>query len=58
MKGVKQQVGTVSLTLKRADSKRSKFTLTVLSDDKNYEKKDKNLNEPLQFYSGKRAHVV
>jgi chromosome segregation ATPase len=52
-RGVKQQVGTVSLTLKRADAKRSKFTLSVLSDDKNYEKKDKSLNEPLQFYSGK-----
>ena len=53
VRGVKQEVGTVSLTLKRADSKRSKFTLSVLSDDKNYEKKDKSLNEPLQFYSGK-----
>jgi chromosome segregation ATPase len=54
VKGQKQQVSTVSLTLKRADSKRSKFTLSVLSDDKNYEKKDKSLNEPLQFYSGKQ----
>jgi hypothetical protein len=53
LKGQKQEVGTVSLTLKRADAKRSKFTLSVLSDDKNYEKKDKSLNEPLQFYSGK-----
>ena len=53
-RGVKQEVGTVSLTLKRADAKRSKFTLSVLSDDKNYEKKDKSLNEPLQFYSGKQ----
>ena len=25
----------------------------VYSDDKEYEKKDRNLNEPLQFYSGK-----
>jgi chromosome segregation ATPase len=53
VRGLKQQVGTVSLMLKRADSKRSKFTLSVFSDDKQYEKKDKNLNEPLQFYSGK-----
>ena len=53
VKGQKKQVGTVSLQLKRADSKRSKFTLAVFSDDKQYEKKDKNLNEPLQFYSGK-----
>ena len=53
VKGVKQQVGTVSLELKRADSKRSKYTIAVYSDDKMYEKKDKSLNEPLQFYSGK-----
>ena len=53
VKGQKKQVGTVSLVLKRADSKRSKFTLAVFSDDKQYEKKDKSLNEPLQFYSGK-----
>jgi hypothetical protein len=53
VRGQKQVVGTVSLMLKRADSKRSKFTLSVFSDDKQYEKKDKSLNEPLQFYSGK-----
>jgi hypothetical protein len=53
VRGQKQVVGTVSLMLKRADSKKSKFTLSVFSDDKQYEKKDKSLNEPLQFYSGK-----
>jgi chromosome segregation ATPase len=52
-KGEKKIVGTVSLELKKADSKKSKFTLVVYSDDKQYEKKDRNLNEPLQFYSGK-----
>ena len=53
VRGLKQQVGTVSLELKRADSKKSRYTLAVYSDDKVYEKKDKSLNEPLQFYSGK-----
>jgi DNA anti-recombination protein RmuC len=52
-KGSRKPVGTVSLELKKTDSKRSKFTLVVYSDDKTYEKKDRNLNEPLQFYSGK-----
>jgi DNA anti-recombination protein RmuC len=52
-KGAKKPVGTVTLELKKADSKRSKFTLIVFADDKQYEKKDRNLNEPLQFYSGK-----
>jgi chromosome segregation ATPase len=46
-------VSTVKLQLKKADAKRSKFTLNVSSDDRNIEKKDKNLNEPIQFYSGK-----
>jgi chromosome segregation ATPase len=53
VRGAKKQVGTVTLELNRADSKRSKYTITVFSDDKRYEKKDKSLNEPLQFYSGK-----
>lgn len=53
VKGQKKQVGTVSLELKKADSKKSRFTLAVYSDDKQYEKKDKSLNEPLQFFSGK-----
>jgi len=53
VKGEKKPVGTVSLELKKADSKRSRYTLAVYSDDKEYDKKDKSLNEPLQFYSGK-----
>jgi chromosome segregation ATPase len=51
--GGAQTVGTVKLDLKKVDVKRSKYTLTVSSDDKNIEKKDKNLDEPVQFYSGK-----
>jgi chromosome segregation ATPase len=53
VKGQKKPVGTVSLELKKSDAKKSKFTLVVYSDDKSYEKKDRNLNEPLQFYGGK-----
>ncbi len=51
--GEPQVVGTVKLSLKKVDVKRSKFTLFVNADDKNIEKKDKNLDEPVQFYSGK-----
>jgi hypothetical protein len=35
------------------DVKHSKFTLTVSSDDRNIEKKDRTIDEPIQFYSGK-----
>ncbi len=52
-KGRKKPVGTVSLELRKADMKRSRFTLDIFADDKTYEKKDRNVNEPLQFYSGK-----
>jgi myosin heavy subunit len=52
-KGQKKPVGTISLQLKKSDAKKSRFTVVVFSDDKQYEKKDRNLNEPLQFYSGK-----
>jgi len=52
-KGQKKPVGTVSLESKKADPKKSRFTLVVLADDRSYEKKDRNVDEPLQFYSGK-----
>ncbi len=52
-KGEKKPVGTVSIELKKTDSKKNKLTLIVYSDDKKYEKKDRNVNEPMQFYSGK-----
>ena len=52
-KGQRKPVGTVSLELKKADSKKSKVTIVVYADDKEYEKKDRNLNEPMQFYAGK-----
>lgn len=43
----------VSLQLKKTDPKKNKFTLYVLADDKKIEKKDRTINEPLQFYSGR-----
>jgi hypothetical protein len=43
----------ISLQLKKTDPKKSKFTLYVLAEDKKIEKKDRTINEPLQFYSGR-----
>jgi chromosome segregation ATPase len=48
-----KNVGTIKVDLKKVDTKRSKFTLVVSSDDKNIEKRDRTLDEPIQFYSGK-----
>jgi len=58
LKGAKPQpVSTVSLQLKKVDPKRGKFTLDVTADDKTIEKKDRNVNEPIQFYTG-RDHML
>ncbi len=54
VKGAKSQpVSTVGLQLKKTDVKKGKFTLDVTSDDKTIEKKDRNVSEPIQFYSGR-----
>jgi hypothetical protein len=56
-KGQRKPVGTVSLTLTKADPKKNIFNLTVLSDDKPVPKNNKGVNEPLQFYSGKTPQL-
>jgi len=54
LKGAKPQpVSTVSLQLRKTDPKKGKFTLNVTADDKTIEKKDRNVAEPIQFYSGR-----
>jgi multidrug efflux pump subunit AcrA (membrane-fusion protein) len=58
VKGEKPRpVSTVTLQLKKTDPKRGKFTLNVTSDDRTIEKKDRNVSEPIQFYSG-RDHLL
>jgi hypothetical protein len=47
------RLSTVGLQLKKADAKKSKFTLNVLADDRVIEKKDRGAAEPLQFYTGR-----
>ena len=46
-------LGTIKLQAKKVDDKHAKYTMIVSSDDRNIEKKDKSLDEPVQFYSGK-----
>lgn len=58
IKGAKaQNISTVKLELKKTDPKRGKFTINVTADDKTIEKKDKNIAEPIQFYTG-RDHML
>lgn len=44
------RVGPVQVALNKTDQKKSKYTMTVLADDKSIEKKDKTAGEPVQFY--------
>jgi predicted ribosomally synthesized peptide with SipW-like signal peptide len=45
-----QHVGPVQMSVNKTDTKKSKYTMTVLADDKSIEKKDKTAGEPVQFY--------
>ena len=44
-----QKVGDITMLLKKTDPKKNRYTIEVVADDKRVEKKDKNVNEPLQF---------
>jgi chromosome segregation ATPase len=48
-----RKVGDITVLLKKTDPKKNKYTIELVADDKKYEKKDKNLNEPVQFYVAK-----
>ncbi len=53
-----QKVGNVQVQLTKADVKKNKYTVQLIADDKKVEKKDKNTNEPVQFYlAGSRQPV-
>jgi len=43
-------VGPIQILLRSTDPKRYKFTMTVIADDKSIEKKDRNVDEPMQLY--------
>jgi hypothetical protein len=48
-----QRVGDITLMLKKTDPKKNRYSVDVMADDKLTEKKDKNINEPLQFYTAR-----
>jgi len=50
-----QKVGDISVLLKKADPKTNRYTITVIADDKTVEKKDKTVNEPVQFMLAKAS---
>lgn len=51
-----QHVGPIQVLLRKTDTKHYKYTVDVVADDKNIEKKDRTVGEPIQFYvRGARA---
>ncbi len=48
-----QRVGDISVLLKKADMKRNRYTVELVVDDQKVEKKDKTVNEPVQFLTSK-----
>jgi chromosome segregation ATPase len=51
-----QRVGDVTIRLTKVDPKKNRFTIQLVADNREVEKKDKSINEPLQFYVA-RARV-
>ena len=52
-----QRFADITLLLKNLDTKKNKYTVQVMADDKLTEKKDKSINEPVQFYTAKGGHI-
>jgi chromosome segregation ATPase len=52
-----QRFGDITLKLESADPKHNKYSVTLMADDKSTQKKDKSVNEPVQFYTSKGGHT-
>ncbi len=48
-----KRVGDIGMILKKVDVKHNRYTVEVVVDDKKVEKKDKTINEPVQFFVSK-----
>ena len=47
-----QRVGGIQVELRDTNTKKNKYTVLVIADDKTFEKKDRSVNEPIFFYTG------
>jgi DNA repair exonuclease SbcCD ATPase subunit len=45
-----QRIGDIQVVLDKTDAKHNRFTVEILAADQRVEKRDKNVNEPVQFY--------
>jgi len=53
-----QKVGAIQVELKDTNIKKNQYTINVLADDKNFEKKNRSVNEPIFFYTGGTRQAV
>jgi hypothetical protein len=53
-----QKVGSIQVELKATNIKKNQYTINVLADDKNFEKKNRSVNEPIFFYTGGTRQAV
>jgi hypothetical protein len=47
-----EKVGSIQVELKDTNTKKNQYTINILADDKNFEKKNRSVNEPIFFYTG------
>ena len=53
-----QKVGSIQVELKDTNIKKNQYSINVLADDKNFEKKNRSVNEPIFFYTGGTRQAV
>jgi len=46
------KVGSIQIQLRDTNPKKNQYTITVVADDNNFEKKNRSVNEPIFFYTG------
>ena len=51
------RVGDITMQLKKSDPKKNKYTVEIVADDLHVEKKDKNVNELVQFLVAKGGRI-
>jgi hypothetical protein len=47
-----QRIGDVAVQLRKSDLKRNRYTIDLITNDRKVQKKDRTVNEPVQFYMG------
>jgi hypothetical protein len=52
-KNVPQKVGDIQLVLENTEPKKNTFSLVIIADDKKVDKKNRTVNEPIQFLLSK-----